>query len=180
MAKTPVPHPNDGAYDSLRAVATCLSGTFAGSATVQVFTNDHIEDMIHSKAQHPLNPPPGTDIKGLGWSYEDATALLEDFVWEIGNRSSGGCIPSNMPDGNPPLDHEDGMVYGACKYLAGDDPLATVYCVTRDGPFREAARAGKLSGHAKVVHPATFVGLVRSARARLAVRRMRPGGPSLP
>lgn len=178
--KVPVPHPADGAYDSLRAIATCLSGTFAGSAPVQVFTNDHIEDMIHSKAQHPVVPTPGSDLKGLGWSRGNADALLQDFVWEVGNRSSGYCIPSGIPDGNPPLDHEDGMVYGACKYLAGEDPLAAVYCVTRDGPFRNAAKAGRLTGHTKVLHPAQFVGLVRSARANLAVKRMRPGGPSLP
>lgn len=176
-AQAPVPHPR-GDYDSLRAIATCQSGTFAGLETVEVFTNDHIEDMVHSKAQHPLVPAPGSDLKGLGWNRSDADALLEGFVWEVGNRSSGGCVPTDVPDGNPPLDHEDGMVYGACKYLAGEDPLATVYCVTRDRAFLRAAELGKLSGHTRVLHPAHFVGLVRAARASLGVRRMRPGGPA--
>lgn len=177
IAQVPVPH-SDGDYDSLRAIATCQSGTFAGLETVEVFTNDHIEDMVHAKAQHPVVPAPGSDLKGLGWSRSDADALLEEFVWEVGNRSSGGCVPTDVPDGNPPLDHEDGMVYGACKYLAGEDPLATVYCVTRDRPFLEAARLGKLSGHTKVLHPSKFVGLVRAARASLGVKRIRPGGPA--
>lgn len=176
VAQVPVPHP-DGAYDSLRAIAACQSGMFAGSETIEVFTNDHIEDLVHSKAQHPVVPAVGSDHKGLGWTRGHADALLEEFVWEVGNRSSGGCVPTEVPDGSPPLDHEDGMVYGACKYLAGEDPLSTVYCVTRDKGFLDAAKAGRLSGHTKVVHPAKFVGLVRSARARLGAKRMRPGGP---
>lgn len=179
IAQVPVPHP-DGAYESLRAIATCQSGTFAGSETVEVFTNDHIEDMIHAKAQHPVVPEPGSGLRGLGWNRSDADALLEGFVWEVGNRSSGGCVPTDVPDGNPPLDHEDGMVYGACKYLTGEDPLATVYCVTRDRGFIEAAKSGRLSGHTKVLHPGRFVGLVRAARAGLGVRRMRPGRSSSP
>lgn len=72
------------------------------------------------------------------------------------------------------------MVYGACKYLAEEDPLARVYCVTRDGGFLKAAKAGQLSGHTKVLHPSKFVGLVRAARARLGAKRMRPGGPPAP
>lgn len=176
IARVPVPHAN-GAYDSLRAIATCQSGIFAGSETAEVFTNDHIEDMVHAKAQHPVVPAPGSDLKGLGWNRSDADALLEGFVWEVCDRSSGGCVKIEVPDGKPPLDHEDGMVYGACKYLAGEYPLAKVYCVTRDRPFLEAAKLGELSGHTRVLDPAKFVGLVRAARANLAARRMRPGGP---
>lgn len=174
-----VPHPGHPAYDSLRAIAACLSGKFAGAETVEVFTNNHIEDMVHAKAQHPIEPAHGLDHRGLGWSREDADLLLERLVWEVTDRSNGGCVPTATPDGHPPLDHEDGMVFGACKYLVGDDPLATVYCVTRDRGFLTAAEEGRLSGHTKVLSPGKFVALVRAARASVGLRRMRPGGPQL-
>lgn len=174
-----VPHPDNQAYDSLRAIAACLSGTFAGTETVEVCTNDHIENMVHAKAQHPIQPAPGSDHRGLGWTRADAGSLLKRLVWDTVDRSNGQCVPSYTPDGHPPLDHEDGMVYGACKYIAGDDPLATVYCVTHDGGFLTAAKEGRLSGHTKVLPPWKFVALVRAARASVGLRRMRPGGPQL-
>ena len=176
-AREPVPH-SDGAVDALRAIAVCMSGIFAGLETVEVFTNDHIEDLVHAKAMQPIVPPEGTDRRGLGWSHENADALLRDLVFTVTDRSNGGLVDSTVPDGDPPLDHEDGMVYGACKTLVGLDPLANVYCVTRDRGFLAAAAAGELSGHTKVLSPAQFVALVRAARASVSLRRIRPGGPS--
>ena len=83
-----------------------------------------------------------------------------------------------MPDGNPPLDHEDGMVFGVCRHLAGDDPLCRVYCVTRDRGFLDAAKQRRLSDHTTVLPPATFVALVRRARMAYAMPRPAAVRPS--
>lgn len=172
VARQPVPHPTDVAYDSLRAVASCTSGRFAGSETLEVFTNSHIDRMVRGKAQQPATADPETGFRGLGWSPEDASGLVTDLIGDLLEKSLGGTLGDTFPDGNPPLDHEDGMVYGACKCLASDDPVSTVYCVTRDGGFIEAGASGALGSYAKVLHPTTFVQLVRAARACYAMPGM--------
>ncbi|MFC4951253.1 hypothetical protein [Pseudonocardia sp. GCM10023141] len=173
LAKAPVPHPTDPALDSLRAVAGCTSGRFAGKETLEVWTSAHIDATVRSKAKHPSIPDPRTGYRGLGWSQSDAQGLVDELIHGATERSDGGTLGNCIPDGNPPLDHEDGLVYGACRKLAGDDPLATVYCVTRDRDFLGARTAGSLSGHTKVITPSTFVGLIRAARASFSIERMR-------
>ncbi len=37
----------------------------------------------------------------------------------------------------PPLDHEDGRVYGACLTVAGEHPLDAVTLITLDRDFRK-------------------------------------------
>lgn len=66
------------------------------------------------------------------------------------------------------------MVYGACRVLASEDPLSRVYCITRDKGFIAASVNGGLTNHTKVLHPTTFVQLVRAARASHAGPRVRP------
>jgi hypothetical protein len=83
---------------------------------------------------------PRTGLRGLGWSQDCAQALVDDLIFGVAHRSSGGTLGGHYPDGNPPLDHEDGMVYGACRWLAAEDPLAHVYCVTNDKGFLAAYR----------------------------------------
>jgi hypothetical protein len=172
--KDPVPHPRDRAIDSLRAIAVCGSGRFAGPETVEVWTNSHIDTIVRSKARQPTTPD-AAGYRGLGWSEADAQSLVDNLVSGIAGRSNGGTLGDYpYPDGNPPLDYEDGMVYGACRKLAGDDPLALVYCVTRDKGFLEARRANKLAAHSRVLTPSAFVALVRQARTQYSIRRLRP------
>jgi hypothetical protein len=64
------------------------------------------------------------------------------------------------------------MVYGACRQLAGEDPLSKVYCVTRDRSFLTAGASGALPPHTRVLSPAMFVGLVRAARHSLSIRHI--------
>lgn len=170
-ARQPVPHPSDLAYDSLRAIASCTSGRFAGSETLEVFTNSHIDRMVRGKAQQSATPDPVTGFRGLGWNREEANGLVTDLIGGLQAMSLGGTLGDTFPEGNPPLDHEDGMVYGACKKLAGDDLLSNVYCVTRDNGFLAAAAAGALGAHAKVLHPTKFVQLIRTARACYSMPR---------
>ena len=179
LSKVALPHPRDGANDSLRALAACTSGRFAGDEALEVWTSAHIDKIVRGKAQQPNTDDPSVQHRGLGWSRADADALVRDLIYGLVERSGGGTVGELasdgrplVPDGNPPLDHEDGMVFGACRHLAGDDPLACVYCVTRDRGFLEAYRAGRLRQHSKVMTPATFVALARAARTQYSVRRL--------
>lgn len=172
-AREPVPHPSDRAYDSLRAIAVCQSGRLAGDEGLEVWTNAHIEATVRYKAQQSTTPDPGTGYRGLGWGEADAQTLIDDLIGTIIADSNGGTLGATVPDSNPPLDYEDGMVYGACRWLAGDDPLCNVYCVTRDRNFIKDRQEGRLSGHSRVLSPSAFVESVRKARTLYSVQRMR-------
>ena len=103
---------------------------------------------------------------------DEADSLVECLIGGILKSSRGGSAGDPFPDSNPPLDHEDGKVYGICRWLAGEDPLAEVYCVTNDGGFLQAAKQRRLSGHTRVMPPATFVRLIRLGRAQAAYQTM--------
>lgn len=172
IAREPVPHPDDRAYDSMRAIASCTSGNFAANEPLEVWTNAHIDKMVRGKAIHPVTPAENGRA-GLGWDPDEAQWLVDALVHGVVQDSSGGSLGESFPAGNPPLDHEDGMVYGACRQLAGEDPLAKVYCITRDRGFLKAARGGQLGDHAIVITPSSFVQLVRAARAQFSVRQIK-------
>lgn len=171
VGRDAVPH-NNSKNDSLRAIAVCTSGRFAGAETLEVWTSDHINRMVRNKAIHPTTEDPVTGFKGLGWSPSNAGALVNDLVYGVVQASGGGTIGHTFPDGNPPLDHEDGLVYGACREVMRADALCRTYCVTNDQPFLADYRAGRLSGHTIVLAPAQFLTLVRSARAGLGARNI--------
>lgn len=170
-AKFTVPHPANPAIDSLRALAVCTTGVFAGSDLLEVWTCDHINNVVAYKATETSVPDPATGQKGLGWQPESADALVTDLIEQLVCASNGGSAGDPFPDGNPPLDHEDGKVYGACRHLAGDDPLSRVFCITRDRGFLASFKNGRLEKHTVVLTPAQFVMLVRSARFRAALPR---------
>lgn len=172
LARIAVPHPRDGAQDSLRALAACTSGRFAGDEALEVWTSSHIDTIVRGKASQPTSPDPRTGYQGLGWSMGEAQALVDSLIYGLVDRSGGGSAGELFPDGNPPLDHEDGMVFGVCRHLAADDPLARVYCVTRDRGFLKAHDSGALSRHSYVIPPAKFIALIRAARLRHSARWM--------
>ncbi len=172
LARAPVPHPDDRAFDSLRAMAACTSGRFAGEELLEVWTCSHVDIIVRGKARQSATTDPRTGYRGLGWSNGHSQALVDDLIYGLVDRSGGGTLGDQFPDGNPPLDHEDGMVLGACRSLAGEDPLAQVYCVTRDRGFIEAYQRGSLGNHSRVLSPSAFVVLVRTARLHFSMRRM--------
>jgi len=173
LAQVPVPHPTDRAYDALRAVAACTSGRLVGDEILEVWTSDHIDSMVHRKAVTPATPDEFGHV-GLGWSTEDADELVDELIGGLCAASNGGTVGGHYPDGNPPLDHEDGMVYGACRWLASDDPLCRVYCVTRDRGFLKAYRDNRLDPHTVVLTPSNFVAFARKARRMASLQQMRP------
>ena len=174
LTKAPVPHPTDPAHDSLRAIAMCTSGKFAGDEVLEVWTNSHIEKVVRGKAQQPTIPEPATGYRGLGWRHEHAQGLVDELIVTLTEQSNGGTLGAHYPDGNPPLDHEDGVVYGACRSVSAEDPVCRTYCVTRDKGFLDAYDSGLLSNHSPVLPPAKFIALMRSARAQYSIRGMRP------
>ncbi|WP_439690449.1 hypothetical protein ACRQ4C_05810 [Curtobacterium sp. SP.BCp] len=168
----PNPHPRGAAYDSVRAIAVCLSGEFAGNMPLEVWTSDHIDDTVHYKARQSTTPDPDTGHRGLGWATGDADGLLDVLIGDTTSVSNGGSLGAQRTDGDPPLDHEDGLVYGACRALVADNPNAKVYCVTNDRGFLQAYADGRLPKHTIVISPARFVALVRAARASVAANAM--------
>lgn len=172
MARTSPPHPDGHHMESLRLVAMCTSGRFAGDETIEVWTNDHINRVVRYKAMEPTKPHPQTRSAGLGWSAEDAETLVTSLIGDLTSWSSGGTLGATVPNSTPPLDHEDGMVYGACKLLAGTDPLAEVYCATRDRDFLNASANGKLEGCSRVMTPAILTAAIRQARIKASMRAM--------
>lgn len=165
-ANDEVPHPTDSAVDSLRALAVCLSGFFAEPHTLQVWGADHIADTVEYKAKQSSTPHSVTGLYGLGWKEQDAANLVSDLVCGTVDVSGGAWAGNPMAVGNPPLDHEDGKVFGACKHLVNSDALAQVYCVTRDEGFIREHLAGNLGSQVQVLRPWEFLNMVRSARAR--------------
>jgi hypothetical protein len=172
LVGVPVPHPSAHAFDSMRAIAACASGILVGEEPLEVWSSNHINDVVAYKAAESTVPRPGSDLKGLGWSAADAAALVQDLVLPLVAKTQGSVIPVLIPDGTPPLDHEDGLVYGTCRQLASNDPLCRVYCVTNDRGFLRAYADGRLDAHTIVLTPAKFVALVRAARSQANAARM--------
>lgn len=170
--REPLPHPRSHMYDSLRALAISTSGRLVDNEALEVWTSDHIDDTVEYIAAQPTRPPAG-GARGLGWTPEEADELVEHLVHRVVTESGGGSVGSiPHPDGNPPLDHEDGLVLGACRELVTIDLLANVYCVTGDGGFLRAASEGRLPDHSKVMSPAKFVAMVRRTRQLAATQAM--------
>ena len=175
LSKVAVPHPTDRMHDSLRAIALCTSGRFAGDEVLEVWTSAHIDKIVRGKAMQSVEPDPETGYFGLGWSREHAQGMVSDLIGTLTEQSNGGTLGDGpTAASNPPLDHEDGMVYGACAALAGNDPLCNVYCVTKDRGFLTAYANGELATHTRVITPSKFIGLVRTARNACSIRRMLP------
>lgn len=171
----PVPHPTDTAVDSLRLIAACQSGRL-GSSTLEVWTSTHIRSTVAYKAQQSVDPDPRTGHRGLGWEDAEAQALVEDLVDWIAECSGGGYLADVIGAvDNPPLDHEDGTVYGACRHLEGQNPLDQVYCVTRDKDFLTCFAKGKLTGTVQVVTPAAMLLRILQVRRGVMPRPSRFG-----
>lgn len=72
LARVPVPHPRDATFDSLRALAACTSGRFAGDEALEVWTSSHIDRIVRGKAAQSSTANPDTGYRGLGWDAQAA------------------------------------------------------------------------------------------------------------
>lgn len=171
--KAPVPHPSDRRLDSLRAIAVSASGRFAGRQSLEVWTSDHIADLIEIKAAQPTDGET-PELTGLGWSASDARGLLvdlhDDLVWDMTGGASVGEV--RRPDGTPPLSHEDGCVFTTARRCATDDPDVYYhrYLVTCDTDVLDAT----LPSDVEVLSPGDWVLLVRRLSADVLMASMRP------
>ena len=159
--------------DSLRAISVCTSGKFAGRQQLQVWTSAHIDALVRLKAHQADDPALYDEDRGLGWSLDDSQGLVDDLIWTVVEQSHGDTVGIVMPRNNPPLDHEDGLVYAAARECADADVLCERWCVTNDAGFLRAS----LPEYVRVVSPEVFLRTVISARTAISTRAMRPMPP---
>ena len=153
---------------SLAALALTMSGRLVGSNALEVWTSDHIDGLVRHKAKQPDDPRLDAEDRGLGWSDDNASALVDNLIWEFVERSGGGSMQVVVPHRSPPLSHEDGMVYATARRAADGDESMERIVVTGDNDF---LNDGTLQ-YPTVMHPSTFVRAVREARARAGIARI--------
>jgi hypothetical protein len=165
-----VPHPTDRANDSLRAIATTMSGRFVGVEPLQVWTSDHIDNLVGRKASQQTSAQIDED-RGLGWSEENAESLVYDLVGDLVFLLSKGESVGEVQIAyaSPPLSHEDGCVYRTVEAAGSGSIFYRRYCVTRDKDFRTA----RLPGDITVLYPWEWVEFVRKAKNIYAASAMR-------
>ncbi|WNM27565.1 hypothetical protein RN607_00765 [Demequina capsici] len=158
---TPIPHPIDRAYDSMRAIATTLSGRFVADERIEVWTSNHIDDLVYDRLARPVEGA-ANGRTGYGWSLGDAEKYLVEMVDSLVESTAGGSVGDvSIPFKNPPLDHEDGCVMQTARTAGhSDTPWYQKYIITRDQGFRTA----DLSSEITVLYPWEWIGRVRGAR----------------
>lgn len=156
--------------DSLKALAITTSGWFRPGEPLEIWIGHHIVDTVDHILQMSTKPD-SLGRYGLGWRQADATAFVEDIMLHRMRLTGGTHVGDPSAEAAPPLDHEDGKVFGICREVTRRDPTITCYCVTNDQrTFIKHARQGSLGKHTKVITPSQFVALVQAARMPSALR----------
>ncbi|MBT1166521.1 hypothetical protein [Bifidobacterium simiarum] len=97
-----------------------------------------------------------------GWDDESAESFMERFFDDLVDVMITGFVGEEHV---PPLDHEDGVVFGTCHEISNRPGIVRTILVTRDRQFVEEFR-GKVS-HTVVLHPVAFMKLCNAARNSL-------------
>lgn len=152
--------------------------------SVELHCSDHIQDVTHRKITHPTTALQPED-RGLGLSQVIADSITDEFIPALVATTAGALwrAGTHTSDKNPPLDHEDGMVYGLCRHLSGLDAFSTVWCITFDRGFREQAANFERAKFIIVVEPREFIRHVNNGARRRMLRatvRESPGNPPPP
>ncbi len=171
-----VPNGSSSAIDSAFAISHSLSGEFSGGVGLQVWTSNHIDNLVMTKAGQPSREELearaafGQSVRdedcGLGWTSEASELLVHDLVYTVVyDETDGGSVGDiTFPIGNPPLDHEDGKVFATARMagceVAGEQ--CVTYCVTRDHGFRHPKTP--LPRTVTVLYPHEWIALLRKAR----------------
>jgi hypothetical protein len=165
-----LPHHPDRRVDSVHAIAVAMSGMFVRPEPLEVWSSNHIADLVELKASQPRDGATA-ELRGLGWTATDARDLLIDFHDDlIFEMSGGGLVDLVGIDGRPPLSHEDACVFTTAAEAAADTiPPPHRYCVTRDERFRNAT----LPDRALVLFPHEFVAMVHKSRRAMSIRALR-------
>ncbi len=126
---------------NIRDIITCMSFVKSGrrpdGSRVRVWGSGHVQDTVVYKMRHS-----GDNV----WAERDRGAsqlIMDSFYDFFGQELFAGVVGTSEhgAERNPPLDHEDGMVYGACRTIAGQNPVDVVWLITFDRSFiREAER----------------------------------------
>lgn len=145
--------------------------TFTGQPISFVTSRHILNTVIHKAAQ----PSQGSiqEQQGLGL-HRRVAEDLSDFFEKLSIDSFGSVIEpcQQIAVNTPPLDHEDGMVYGLCRLLSGMDSRFHVWCVTSDRDFIAHAKTFERANCIHVVAPGEFV----NHHQKLLVIAMRSGG----
>jgi hypothetical protein len=151
----------------LQSVAFAARGHLDATKVI-VWSNDHIVNTVIHQAMRPMSEG------GLGLSREDALDLVETVIASAVRDTAGGVVPAGRhgAEAHPPLDHEDGMVYGLCHYLAGQYPLDEVLLVTNDRGLLHLDGTTDVRPGITVLTPTAFSSRARALEARAARRRM--------
>lgn len=162
----------DHRMDALRCIALASSGRLAGNVMLEVWTSDHIDALVRFKAMQPDDEDLDDEDRGLGWSEDNAEALLDDLVWKVINDSSGDSKGNVwQPRATPPLSHEDGLVYATARDADTDDVECRRIVVTSDKGFLK--HCGGHKAYPRALSTSQFVQLVRNARQAFATKQMR-------
>lgn len=155
----PVTSTANGTYiDAVTALAFTMRGSFIQGQVehhpLHVWTCEHIVDTARYKATP---------------EYAD---LIEQLIVDLVDTTNGTWAHAMFPVGNPPLDHEDGNVYAACRYIEDKNPHDQVYCVTSDKDFLKFGRSPSRPGMVRVISPRMLVAAMRAADMRAMRPRM--------
>jgi hypothetical protein len=153
ISRDPVPHPDDQSYDSLRAMAACTSGRFAGEELIEVWTSSHIDKVVRGKANQSIQPDPMTGYQGLGWTVEAAQGLVNDLIYGLVERSDGGTVLAFVP----------------IRILTWPQPCPNTVNVRRSGPSSTYAVLGPT--HTESRTQTTAIGLALGACKRVSTAR---------
>ena len=66
---------------------------------LEVWTSSHIDTIVRGKAEQPNTEDPSVEHRGLGWSWADADALVQELIYGLVERSDGGTVGELLPPG---------------------------------------------------------------------------------
>ena len=157
--------------EAARAVLLAGKGSTPFLEPIYIYSSDHIIGTIERKARQSRHANRSED-QGLGLGKAVVTEILDNFLIFL-TRETGGRVVAfseQTADKTPPLDFEDGMVFGLCNRLRGEDARNLVWCLTFDKRFVEDAKTFGDSSNIRVCPPKHFVSFINSQTTQIMQR----------
>lgn len=151
-----------------RAVLLAGKGGTPFHEPIYIYSSDHIIGTIERKARQPRRANRPED-QGLGLGEAVVAEILDDFLIFLTNETGGRVVTfsEQTADKTPPLDFEDGMVFGLCNRLRGEDARNFIWCLTFDKRFIEDAKTFGDSSNIRVCPPEHFVSFIKSQTTQI-------------